>query len=193
MMYNTTVMKSTIRKNTYKAIYRLLDKVSPLDTDCGQLCSAACCNCGGDGTNEESTDFNMGIYLLPGEEKLFTRNESWLKWNIEDAEDYEFPESWFGKIYFVRCKTPPHCPREMRPLQCRFFPLTPHLTKDGELSMILSQVKLPYVCPLISEKRTLEPAFIQATYTVWKRLIQDPLIYDLVKMDSKSHKKPKSI
>lgn len=186
-MYNTHYMKSTIKKKTYKAIYRLLNKVSPLLTDCGELCSAACCNCGGDGSHEDSLDFNMGIYLFPGEEKLFTRKEPWLKWSIEDAEDYEFPESWYGKIYFIRCKTPPHCPREMRPLQCRFYPLAPHLTKDDQLVMILSQVKLPYECPLIKEKRTLEPAFIQATYTVWKRLIKDPFIYDLVKMDSKAY------
>ena len=156
-------MKSTIKKKTYQAIYRLLNRVSPLSTDCGSLCAAACCNCGGDGTNEESTDFEMGIYLLPGEEKLFTRREPWLKWNMEDAEDYNFPDSWHGKIYFVRCKTPPHCPREMRPLQCRFFPLAPHLTPDNQLALIYSQIKLPYECPLIKEKRILEPAFIKAT------------------------------
>jgi hypothetical protein len=30
----------------------------------------------------------------------------------------------------------------------------------------------------------LTPSFIQATYTVWNRLITDPLIYDLVAQDS---------
>ena len=178
-------MKSTIRKNTYKAIYRLLNSVSPLPHDCGKLCSAACCTCGGDGTDENSTDFDMGIYLLPGEEKLFTRKEDWLKWSIEDVEDYEFPLSWSGKIYFVRCKTPPQCPREMRPLQCRFYPLSPYLDEDKKLRLVLSTVELPYKCPLIEEKMTLQPAFIQATYTVWKRLIKDPLIWDLVEMDSR--------
>lgn len=182
-------MKSTIRKNTYKAIYRLLNKVSPLPDDCGKLCSAACCTCGGDGANENSTDFDMGIYLLPGEEKLFTRKEDWLKWSIEDAEDYEFPLSWSGKIYFIRCKTPPHCPREMRPLQCRFYPLSPYLDEEQNLRLILSTVALPYQCPLIEEKKTLQSAFTQATYTVWKRLIKDPLIWDLVEMDSKEIRK----
>lgn len=177
-------MRSTIRKRTYKAIYRLLDKVSPLSTDCGQLCSAACCKCGGDGSHEDSTDFDMGIYLLPGEEKLFTKKESWLKWNVEYAEDFEFPDSWSGKVYFVRCKTPPDCPREMRPLQCRFYPLFPYLAENGELEMILSPTELPYQCPLISEKMPLQESFVQATYTVWKHLIRDPLIYDLVAMDS---------
>jgi hypothetical protein len=189
LIYNTLIMKSTIRRNTYRAIYRLLDRVSPLSTDCGQLCSAACCNCGGDGSNEESTDFEMGIYLLPGEDKLFSRKESWLKWSFEDAEDFEFPDSWSGKVYFVRCKTPPHCPRELRPLQCRFYPLAPYLTEKGELNLILSPTELPYTCPLIAERLPLQKSFIQATFTVWKRLIKDPMIRDLIVMDSKTLRK----
>jgi len=177
-------MKSTIRKKTYQAIYRLLDRVSPIPEDCGALCGAACCNCEGGGSSESSSDFEMGMYLLPGEEKLFTGDENWLRWSAERAEDYDFPESWFGKIYFVRCKTAPKCPREMRPLQCRFFPLAPHLTKQGCLQLILFPGKLPYCCPLIEQKITLDERFIRATYTVWARLIQDSLIYDLVALDS---------
>lgn len=186
-------MKSTIRKNTYRAIYRLLNRVSPLPTDCGQLCSAACCNCGGDGSSEDSLDFEMGIYLLPGEEKLFTRKENWLKWNVEQAEDFEYPPSWSGKVYFARCKNPPHCPREMRPLQCRFYPLSPYLTEKGELTLILSPTELPYQCPLITGKIPLQKSFIKATHTVWNHLIRDPLIYDLVAMDSKTIRKNKRI
>lgn len=162
----------------------MLDKVSPLNSDCGLLCNAVCCSCGGDSEHSDGLDFDLGIYLLPGEEKLFTRKENWLKWSIEYAEDYDFPESWFGKVYFVRCKTPPHCPRAMRPLQCRFFPLAPHITNDGKLHLIVSPAVLPYTCPIISNRLKLEDKFIKATYTVWKRLVQDPLIYDLVKMDS---------
>lgn len=186
-------MKSSIKKSTYKAIYRLLDKVNVVDYDCGQLCGAACCNCGGDSSTPDADDYEMGIYLLPGEEKIFTQKEDWLKWQVEYAEDYDFPDSWFGKIYFVRCKTPPICHREMRPLQCRFFPLAPHITEDDELVLILSTLEVPYTCPLIKENEKgegcrpelkLKDDFIQATYTVWKHLIRDPLIYDLVIMDS---------
>ena len=137
----------------------------------------------------DSLDFDMGIYLLPGEEKLFTRKEPWLKWSVEDAEDYEFPDSWSGKVYFVRCKTPPHCPREMRPLQCRFYPLAPYLNEKGELHLILSPAELPYQCPLITNRLPLEQSFIHTTYIVWKRLIRDPLIRDLVHMDSRDLRK----
>lgn len=170
-------MKSTIRKRTYEAIYRLLDRVSPVNYDCGELCNAACCNCGND-------DEDLGIYLLPGEDKVHKRDSDWLTWSAENAEDYEFPESWKGKVYFVRCKTPPICPRKKRPIQCRTFPLTPHIDEDGELSLILNDSELPYACPLIDDEIELEPAFIQATYTAWKHLIKDSLIYDLVKEDS---------
>ncbi len=179
-------MKSLIRKSTYQAIYRLLDRVSPIKTDCGLLCGSACCNCEDSSTVPEGTDFDMGIYLLPGEEKLFSRKENWLKWSVEDAEDYDFPDNWVGKIYFVRCKTPPHCPREKRPLQCRFYPLTPYLNEDGMLRLIYSVSSLPYQCPLIIEKTPLEERFIRASYTVWSRLMRDPYIFALVDMDSQN-------
>lgn len=170
-------MKSTIKKRTYQAIYRLLDRVSPVPYDCGKLCSSVCCTCGAE-------DESLGIYLLPGEDKVHDRNDDWLTWSAEPAEDYEFPESWSGKVYFVRCKTPPICPREKRPMQCRTFPLTPHLDEDDVLSLVLNDTELPYCCPLIEEQIKLDPRFVKATYTCWKHLIRDPLIYDLVKEDS---------
>ncbi len=173
-------MKTIIRKTTWKAIYRLLDRVSPVDYDCGLLCGATCCTYSGDLSDED-----MGIYLYPGEEKLHDVNSDWLSWSVERAEDYEFPNSWSGKIYFVRCKNPPHCPRHMRPFQCRTYPLTPHLTEDGVLTLIKNQEELPYTCPLVANDVELSSSFIQATYTAWSHLIRDPLIYDLVEMDSR--------
>lgn len=170
-------MKSIIKKRTYQAIYRLLDRVSPVPYDCGTLCGAICCTCGQD-------DEELGIYLLPGEEKVHNRKDSWLTWMTERAEDYDFPESWTGSVHFVRCKTPPVCPREKRPLQCRTFPLTPHIDENDTLTLIWNDTELPYQCPLIKNKTELTPSFIKATYTCWKHLIRDPLIYDLVRQDS---------
>ncbi len=183
-------MKSTIRRSTYQAIYRLLDMVSPLPTDCGQLCGAACCTCGTEespASGEEGLD--LGIYLLPGEDKIFTnesRNE--YTWTKEKAYDFEFPLSWTGSINFIKCKTPPLCKRELRPIQCRTFPLAPHIEKDGQLFLILFPGELPYSCPLIDENMKLQNDFIKATYTVWRRLIQDKLILDLVSLDSKNRR-----
>ena len=69
-------------------------------------------------------------------------------------------------------------------MQCRTFPLTPHIDEYGILSLVTNDSPLPYTCPLISEQMELDPKFIKATYTCWKHLIRDPLIYDLVKEDS---------
>ena len=173
------MIKSTIKESTYRAIYRLLDRVSPVDYDCGTLCGAACCTVDRSGAD-------MGIYLLPGEDKIHSKKDDWLEWVSERAEDYDFPESWKGVVHFIKCKTPPTCPREKRPLQCRTFPLIPHIDEDGELLLVYNDLDLPYRCPLIEEEIPLEDRFVRATYTVWKRLIQDPLIRDLVLEDSRA-------
>ncbi|MCR4600157.1 MAG: hypothetical protein K5767_00260 [Clostridia bacterium] len=184
------MMKSTITKRTYRAIYRLLDRVSPVPYDCGTLCGTACCTGGPDreafeAASENEDEGAMGIYLLPGEDKLHSKHDDWLTWTEDDVENYDFPESWTGKVFFVNCNTPPHCPRDKRPIQCRTFPLAPHIMQQtGELVLIYNDVELPYRCPLIEDDISLDGAFVRATYTAWKHLIRDPLIYDLVKMDS---------
>ena len=189
------MIKSTITKRKYEAIYRLLNRVSPLDYDCGTLCCEACCTTerkrekNSDGSfsvfeNEKSME--MGIYLLPGEDKVHDKRDGWLTWSTEEAEDYDFPESWKGKVFFVNCSGPEKCKREIRPMQCRTFPLTPHITEDDELIMLYNDMELPYRCPLIDEELPLNDDFVQATTTVWLHLIEDPLIYDLVKEDSEA-------
>lgn len=45
-------------ENMYRYLYDLFDGVTPLETDCGVLCSAACCK--GDG--------NTGMLLFPNEQ-----------------------------------------------------------------------------------------------------------------------------
>ena len=93
-------MKSTIKKRTWKAIYRLLDRVSPIDYDCGKLCGAACCTC----ADTNGDDMEMGIYLYPGEHKIHNKKDNWLDWTVEDAAEFEFPDSWNEQEIF---DTPP--------------------------------------------------------------------------------------
>lgn len=181
------MIKSILRKADYLAIYRFLDRVSPVDFDCGKLCGAACC-----GTPEDKQwDYEMGIYLLPGEDKVHDRSDPWLTWSEESTEDYVFPPSWKGKVYFVKCADAPHCPREKRPIQCRTFPLKPHFLDEGHLTLIWDNDTLPYECPLIKERRSLNEDFIKATYTVWRHLVRDPLILDLIEMESLEREKEK--
>lgn len=185
-------MKSTITKTTYQAIYRLLDRVSPVDFDCGILCGAACCLCDyipedipytADG--DENADSYMGLMLLPGEEQVYDgSDDEWIEWGSILAEDYDYPESWHGRVPFIQCRTAPLCNRNKRPIQCRTFPLSPHIDADGIFHIILHADELPYECPLIRDFVRLNDDFIRATYTCWKHLIRDPLIRDLVIMDS---------
>ncbi len=173
------MIKSTIKKSTFAAMYRLLDMVSPIDSDCGLMCGSVCCT-------EPDSGENLGMQLLPGEEKLHDKKDGWLSWQVDEAEDMDFPESWKGKVYFVKCGGPRECKRKLRPIQCRTYPLMPYINAAGRLTLALNAYEVPYECPLKNKGEVvpLNSSFIRATYTVWKRLISDPLIYDLVKMDS---------
>ena len=75
------MLKSTIKKREYQAIYRLLDRVSPVPFDCGHLCGCVCCVTeSGHGAGEDEAAPEMGIYLLPGEDKVHSRRDDWLIW-----------------------------------------------------------------------------------------------------------------
>ena len=208
-------MKSSISKEDYLKIYELLDSVSPLDYDCGTLCNSICCVCDNDKSkdkdmviyllpgeedlffenleNKENKDMNKENKKLNKENKKLNKennlknkeNKVFFDIKKEKAKYYEYPKSWKGYVYFIRCKTPPVCNRQLRPIQCRTFPLSPHISKDKKLHLIYDLDDLDYPCPLISEKIKLNQDFINKTYLCWNILIKDKLIYDLIEMDSK--------
>lgn len=163
----------------YKKLYSITNTITPLDGDCGELCSKICCQ-------PDSGD-NLGVYLYPGEECMFTGKENWLQWEQRHPAEDDFPPSWKYPVYFVRCTRP--CPREQRPLNCRFFPLTPHLLKDNTLLLIHETLKLPYLCPLIAGRTPLRKDFIEVTARCWQELLKNPRILDLVKMDSRERER----
>lgn len=171
-------MKSILGKKEYQKIYNTLNSVTPLDMDCGELCGSACCM---------SRDEDMGIYLLPGEDIMISDAVEDFEIEIDDAEEYEFPDSWTGDVYFVKCKDPLACNRFYRPVQCKIYPLEPHI-REEKLILILSSVETPYKCPLIERKIRLNPDFVETVYKAWEKLIEDPLIYDLILFDSSTRK-----
>lgn len=180
-----------IAKEEYKKIYQLLDSVSPIDGDCGRLCQAACCQADPTYQDEiQNTDYEeegeLGMYLLPGEENLLGEEDYWIRLKKESREEYDFPPSWPEEIVFASCRGPAACRREKRPIQCRSFPLYPHLDREGALFLIYCDFELPYLCPLIEKESSLNEDFILATYEAWKRLLQDKAIYDLIEMDSEA-------
>lgn len=120
----------------YLQIYRLFDNVTPLKADCGGLCDAACCR--GD---------DAGMYLFPGEEKVYRLlKPKWVK--IEKSDfTYEY-KSQKKNVPILIC--PGTCDRYQRPLACRIFPLTPYVGKNGRLEIIIDP-RAKSVCPLSHE------------------------------------------
>ena len=126
----------------------------------------------------------MVLYLLPGEEELLENESDWFYLYYETTEEYQYPDSWKGKVYYIKCTNPPYCNRKLRPIQCRSFPLSPHLDKDNNLHLIYDEDDMTYQCPIIRDRLDLSEDFKKKTFKMWKRLIEDKFIFDLVKMDS---------
>lgn len=171
-------------KKSIKRIYERLDEVSPVDFDCGKLCDEVCCVYDANKTHEEE----LVLYLLPGEELMYEDSEEFELYFM-DSSEIKYPHSWKDNIYLVKCKNPPRCDRSIRPIQCRTFPLVPHISKDGEFHLVLDETEFPYECPIIRDHIKLNEDFIRITFEIWKKLITNPLVYDLVDMDSKDRDK----
>ncbi len=155
--------------------YKLLDQVTPLKKDCGILCNKKCC---------AEWEKGVGMYLLPGEEQMFSQDETWLDWEAHSCDDYRFAPSWTGVVYFVKCNTA--CPRDKRPFACRTFPLAPYLTDKGVLQIVFDHHSL-HVCPLSQEgdKTLLDRRFLKRVREAWILLLEDPIIYDGVFWESR--------
>lgn len=120
----------------------LLNDVTPLKTDCGLLCGHACCLPDEDGQG--------GVYLFPGE-KAITGN-----WG--DIVPSEMLPGMPADMLI--CKS--MCDRDLRPLACRFFPLTPIKLKSGKWSVRMDRRAFA-LCPLCPHGANgLDPAFVQA-------------------------------
>lgn len=133
----------------------LLAELTPLKTDCGRLCAAACC-CGGE---------DEGMLLFPGEEAFYQDKPDFVIRPVvgEDGEQ--------GLLLVC----PGHCSRADRPLGCRIFPLVPHFNAAGELRVRLDARGRP-LCPLThGTKKALFPAFVQGVENVCRLLAQDPV------------------
>ena len=160
------LVPSTLSKQDFEIVYKLLD-VTPLQFDCGLLCASLCC---------QEYEPGVGMFLLPGEEQMFTMEEPWLKWHFVNAQEHDFPPDWKGDVAFVTCNAT--CPRDKRPVQCRTFPLMPYLTPEGELQVRLDTLSGILICPLIKQPDTypLRPEFYKSVLAAWQILIRDPLI-----------------
>lgn len=148
----------------YSKAYRLLEQVTPLETDCGLLCNKACCDGG---------DENLGMYLFPGEE-FFISDSSYFKIEPTDI-------SLGSGSYILLANCDGKCDRLIRPLSCRIFPLTPYLTYEQTLTLDLD-IRAAGVCPLVSGKKAppLRPEFISSVSKAIRILAKDPEVLDFI-------------
>lgn len=169
------LVRSSLSLDDYRRAYELMD-TPPLDYDCGRLCERLCC---------QEYEPGVGMYLLPGEECMFTGSEPWLRWYYHSAKHHDFPPEWDGLVAFVMCRST--CPRERRPIQCRTFPLMPYLDRAGDLQVCLDDLSGYFLCPLVRSPRKfpLRPQFHDRVLQAWRILVKDPLVRADVAMQSR--------
>ena len=142
--------------------YRRLKSLTPLRIDCGRLCNQACC---------QESDEELGMYLFPGEAELLSEQAEFLE--IEPTAMQFLPAK---PVWFASCHG--HCRRELRPLACRIFPLTPFITAKGLLTTIIDP-RARTVCPLArpEQRPELHPQFIRAVRDIGHLLNQHAEIH----------------
>lgn len=134
----------------YKKLYRLLDEVTPLLVDCGELCQKACCD----------PKLGQGVYLFPGEEVMFSGKSYWE------------PIKIISERKIVDCDG--NCKRDERPLFCRLFPLFPYLTPENDLLLVFYSPMHP-ICPLIklNDFKILADDYIETVKKIGKILLKN--------------------
>ena len=135
--------------DTLRKAREILEKVTPLKTDCGRVCGARCCR----SLEGEET----GMLLFPGEEACYAGKPGW-----------KLRKTSAGTLLIC----PGHCARDERPLACRIFPLLP-VIRDGEVKVAADQ-RARAVCPLLKQGiRGMDPAFAEAVREAGKILAED--------------------
>ncbi|MBE6754965.1 MAG: hypothetical protein E7555_00675 [Ruminococcaceae bacterium] len=120
-------------EKTIRKVYRILEDVTPLKTDCGLLCGGECCK----------GDDNTGMILFPGEEKF-----------LENSEEFVIKKTTDGKNILI-CGG--RCNRNKRPISCRIFPLFPMIV-DGRI-YVIDDPRASGICPLIFDEMKLRRSF----------------------------------
>ena len=127
----------------------LFEDVTPLRTDCGQVCGGACC--------QSLPGETTGMLLFPGEAAYY-----------EGREGYRMQATEQGML--LTC--PGRCDRVDRPLSCRLFPLLPLVREDGV--KVATDQRARVICPLARQgKDALAPEFVGAVRTAGELLAQD--------------------
>lgn len=143
--------------------YEAIGDLTPLKTNCGKLCDAACCQDDEDGEN--------GMLLFPYEEWFYRK----------PIEGFEFHLADDDSLYKggKRLVCSGSCPREMRPLACRIFPLRIRLKTDdlGAHTQAIPEIDPRgwCCCPLLERGgvQGMDSAFVDAVRVAGERLIKN--------------------
>lgn len=164
-------------KKIFEKAYAYMDE-TVIDGNCGELCNYICCN------PDCNDGEEMGIYFMPYEyESLHKDNPIFDKEKIEyhNSEDYCLTEK-IDYLLYGYCNSTFNCNRELRPIQCRTYPLIPHI-KNKKLQLIMEKQNC-FDCPLPDMFDQWRKEYIEGIYKGWKELIKIKEIYDLVEFDS---------
>ena len=130
---------------------RRIGALTPMQTDCGALCGAACCRADADGQG--------GVHLFPGEAALIA-GQSWAR----------VVHSPFAPVMLCDGASE----RDARPLGCRIFPLSPVRGKSGKWTVRLD-ARARAMCPLVSSGiGALDPTFVRAARDALRAVARDP-------------------
>lgn len=154
-------MKLTInKKHFYEKIYKMLEDVTPLKVDCGELCNGACC---------AVTDEITGMYLFPGENVMYKPMPSW-----GEIHEIDFTYDDGKSVDLFTCTGT--CNRKLRPLSCRIFPLVPY-AKRGEDLKIIMDIRGRGMCPLATAMKItdLDSEFVEKVTLAMKLCMK---VYD---------------
>jgi hypothetical protein len=156
----------------YRKVWSKLDAVTPLMGDCGTLCGKKCCS----GTDQD------GMLLFPGEEFLYEdMDNGWFQ-----ITDSNIMLSGGYRIRLLVCKG--KCPREIRPLSCRIFPIIPYINSDGRVEFRLDLRSLG-ICPVVYSpvENPVEEEFIEALYHAFPPLLSDDAVIEFIEMLSRQY------
>lgn len=136
--------------------YELLDRATPLVSDCGRLCGGSCCK--GDGVT--------GMFLFPGEEEI-----------IKDIDGFEILDC-DGNCGYKMVVCSGTCDRRTRPLACRIYPYFPMITADG--FDVRADIRGIGSCPLLYKNIKIDYAFIRQIRITARLLSRDEEIKNYI-------------
>ena len=102
----TSCDRRKMSKQIIKSAYEMVGGMTPLKSDCGRLCGAACCSSEG------------YMLLFPYEQELVGGDFKIVRKELEG----------YGPVDALYCDG--ECDRDVRPLSCRIFPLAPKFMED---------------------------------------------------------------